>query len=44
MPSIPEMGSVWDDWGKTEAALIKGSADPAADWVKMADAIKAKLG
>ncbi|WP_279072862.1 extracellular solute-binding protein, partial [Microbacterium lacticum] len=24
MPSIPEMGSVWDDWGKTEAALIKG--------------------
>ena len=44
MPSIPEMGLVWDDWGKTEAALIKGSADPAADWVKMADAIKAKLG
>lgn len=44
MPSIPEMGSVWDDWGKTEAALIKGSADPAADWVRMADAIKAKLG
>lgn len=44
MPSIPEMGSVWDDWGKTEAALIKGSADPVADWVKMADAIKAKLG
>jgi arabinogalactan oligomer/maltooligosaccharide transport system substrate-binding protein len=24
MPSIPQMGSVWDDWGKTEAALIKG--------------------
>ena len=44
MPSIPEMGSVWDDWGKTEAALIKGSSDPAGDWVKMADAIKAKLG
>lgn len=44
MPSIPEMGSVWDDWGKTEAALIKGSADPAGDWVKMADAIQGKLG
>lgn len=44
MPSIPEMGLVWDDWGKTEAALIKGSSDPAGDWVKMADAIKAKLG
>ena len=44
MPSIPEMGSVWDDWGKTEAALIKGSSDPAGDWVKMADSIQAKLG
>ncbi|PZU49756.1 MAG: maltose ABC transporter substrate-binding protein [Microbacterium sp.] len=44
MPSIPEMGSVWDDWGKTEAALIKGSADPAADWIKMAEAIQGKLG
>lgn len=44
MPSIPEMGSVWDDWGKTEAAIVKGVADPAAEWVKMADAIKSKLG
>lgn len=44
MPSIPEMGSVWDDWGKTEAALIKGTADPAAEWTKMADSIKSKLG
>lgn len=44
MPSVPQMGSVWDDWGKTEAALIKGSSDPAGDWVKMADAIKSKLG
>lgn len=44
MPSIPEMGSVWDDWGKTEAALIKGAADPAAEWTKMADSIQSKLG
>lgn len=44
MPSVPQMGSVWDDWGKTEAALIKGSSDPAGDWVKMADSIKSKLG
>lgn len=44
MPSIPEMGSVWDDWGKTEAAIVKGVADPAADWVTMADTIKGKLG
>lgn len=44
MPSVPQMGSVFDDWGKTEAALIKGSSDPAGDWVKMADSIKSKLG
>lgn len=44
MPSIPEMGSVWDDWGKTEAAIIKGVADPAAEWVTMAETIKSKLG
>ena len=44
MPSIPQMGSVWDDWGKTQAALIKGAADPAAEWAAMAEAIKGKLG
>lgn len=44
MPSIPQMGSVWDDWGKTEAALIKGAADPAADWAAMGETIKGKLG
>ena len=44
MPSIPQMGSVWDDWGKTEAALIKGGGDPAAQWTQMADSIAAKLG
>ncbi|WP_308491721.1 sugar ABC transporter substrate-binding protein [Microbacterium terrisoli] len=42
MPSIPQMGSVWDDWGKTEAAIIKG-ADPVASWTKMASNIQAKL-
>ncbi len=44
MPSIPQMGSVWDDWGKTEAALIKGVADPAADWAAMGETINGKLG
>jgi arabinogalactan oligomer/maltooligosaccharide transport system substrate-binding protein len=43
MPSIPQMGSVWDDWGKTEAAIVKGVADPAAEWVKMAESIQGKL-
>lgn len=37
MPSIPEMGAVWQFWGVTEAALINGSGgDPAALWSKMA--------
>ena len=42
MPSIPQMGSVWDDWGKTEAAIIKGS-DPVSSWQKMTSNIEAKL-
>jgi len=44
MPSIPQMQSVWDDWGKTEVALIKGGVDPAAEWTKMAELIQAKIG
>ncbi|WP_309066764.1 sugar ABC transporter substrate-binding protein [Microbacterium sp.] len=36
MPSIPEMGAVWEYWGVTEAAIIKGSGDPVALWDKMA--------
>jgi arabinogalactan oligomer/maltooligosaccharide transport system substrate-binding protein len=43
MPTIPEMGSVWEFWGVTEAAIIKGG-DPAADWSKMAADIQAKIG
>lgn len=44
MPSIPEMGSVWQYWGKTEAQLITGSAtDAEAVWKKMADDITADL-
>ncbi|MBW1641094.1 maltose ABC transporter substrate-binding protein [Microbacterium resistens] len=43
MPSIPEMGAVWEFWGVTEAAVIKGE-DPAATWAKMTADIQAKLG
>ena len=43
MPSIPEMGSVWEFWGVAEAAIIKG-ADPATTWTKMADDIQSKIG
>lgn len=36
MPSIPEMGSVWQFWGVTEAALINNKGgDPTALWEKM---------
>ncbi|HYI50864.1 MAG TPA: maltose ABC transporter substrate-binding protein [Microbacterium sp.] len=42
MPSIPEMGSVWEFWGVAEAAII-GGADPTATWTKMASDIQAKI-
>src|SRR5690606_41021246 len=36
MPSIPEMGAVWQFWGVTETALINGKGgDSAALWEKM---------
>jgi len=44
MPAIPEMDAVWNDWGATELALIKGQGDPATEWAKMAAAIKSKIG
>ena len=43
MPSVPQMGSVWDDWGKAQAAIMKG-ADPASTWTKMATDIQGKIG
>ncbi len=43
MPSIPEMGKVWEFWGVAEAAIITG-ADPVATWTKMASDIQAAIG
>lgn len=43
MPSIPEMGSVWTPWGKTEAAIING-ADPVSSWETMATEIQSAIG
>lgn len=34
MPSIPEMGSVWDFWNAAESQIING-ADPSGTWNKM---------
>lgn len=44
MPSIPEMASVWTPWGRTQAAIINGSAaDPSAAWAKMIEDIQAAI-
>lgn len=42
MPSIPEMGSVWEFWGVTEANIL-GGADPATTWEKMVSDIQGAL-
>ncbi|MCG7418323.1 maltose ABC transporter substrate-binding protein [Microbacterium sp. ACRRU] len=42
MPSIPEMGSVWEFWGVAEVAVLKGE-DPTATWTTMSDDIQAKI-
>lgn len=44
MPSIPEMGSVWADWGNAELALIRGEGDPATVWTTATDNITSKIG
>jgi arabinogalactan oligomer/maltooligosaccharide transport system substrate-binding protein len=43
MPSIPQMGSVWADWGSAELALIKGQGDPATVWNAAVSNVKAKI-
>nr|WP_308288935.1 extracellular solute-binding protein [Microbacterium sp. Bi128] len=43
MPAIPEMGSVWADWGNAELALIRGEGDPAQVWTTAASNISAKI-
>ncbi|WP_426188431.1 sugar ABC transporter substrate-binding protein [Microbacterium sp. TWP3-1-2b2] len=42
MPAIPAMGSVWEFWGVTEAAVING-ADPASTWQKLVDDVTAAI-
>lgn len=42
MPSIPEMGAVWDFWNAAEAQIIAGS-DPATTWSTMIANLKAAL-
>jgi len=42
MPSIPEMGSVWEFWNAAESQIING-ADPVSTWNKMIDDLTAAL-
>jgi len=42
MPSIPEMGAVWEFWGVTEANIL-GGADPVSTWNKMVTDIQGAL-
>jgi arabinogalactan oligomer/maltooligosaccharide transport system substrate-binding protein len=43
MPSIPEMGSVWDYWNAAESQIING-ADPVSTWTTMNTELQASLG
>ncbi|MEO5834928.1 MAG: extracellular solute-binding protein [Nakamurella sp.] len=43
LPAIPEMASVWDPFGKAQAAVI-GGADPASTTAAAASAIQAAIG
>lgn len=43
MPSIPEMGAVWEFWGGAQVSIITGNAEPAAAWTAMVQNIEAKF-
>lgn len=43
MPSIPEMGDVWEHWNAAEASIIAGDAEPKAAWDKMLTDLDATL-
>jgi arabinogalactan oligomer/maltooligosaccharide transport system substrate-binding protein len=38
MPAIPEMGTVFESWGVSEAAIINGK-DPKATWSSLVDKV-----
>ncbi|MBT0995329.1 extracellular solute-binding protein [Cellulomonas sp. DKR-3] len=44
MPSIPEMGDVWEYWNAAEASIISGSSSAKDAWTKMLADLDAKLG
>lgn len=45
MPTLRQMGAVWDFWGTTQADIISGDAsDPEAAWQTMVDNIQGAIG
>ncbi|GEL95573.1 sugar ABC transporter substrate-binding protein [Cellulomonas composti] len=44
MPSIPEMGDVWEYWNAAESSIISGTATAKDAWTKMIADLEAKLG
>ncbi|MFV0632506.1 sugar ABC transporter substrate-binding protein [Demequina sp.] len=45
MPSIPEMGNVWDLWNAAEIQIITGvTDDPVGTWNEMVAALEASIG
>lgn len=43
MPNVPAMDNVWADWGKAQATIVKGTADPAKTWQTAVDSIQKKI-
>ncbi|WP_150307267.1 sugar ABC transporter substrate-binding protein [Planctomonas psychrotolerans] len=43
MPSIPEMGSVWEFWNSAQSQILNG-ADPVSTWNKMVTDVEAEVG
>ncbi|WP_043534166.1 sugar ABC transporter substrate-binding protein [Actinomyces polynesiensis] len=43
MPAIPEMGSVWQFWGVTEANIVTGKEAPEEGWSTMVENIKGAI-
>jgi arabinogalactan oligomer/maltooligosaccharide transport system substrate-binding protein len=43
MPAVPAMGSVWQFWGISEAAILNGT-EPVAAWQKLAADVQGAIG
>lgn len=44
MPSIPEMGDVWEHWNTAQSAIISGTSSPADAWPAMLTDLQAAIG